>query len=109
LNCFEGIITNSTSGITETIDDVLNDLEASLVSGVTEELGIQQFYSLHLMAVCGGNLSSPTDSDAKFTIKSCTSYSKLFSGMHIRAFVTRAEDTTILSKHLETYLSAFRL
>jgi hypothetical protein len=75
---FKGILGNFSQGIATG----LTKAEGEAAQGLTEALGIQQFYSLHLREVCTGNLSSPSDPQAIFKITGCLSYSDATTGMY---------------------------
>jgi hypothetical protein len=53
----------------------LNDAEAQAVAAVVKAIGIEEYYALHLLNICSGNLSSATDANAKFDVTDCVSYS----------------------------------
>jgi len=72
-----GLINNATS----TVDGSLNDVEAILIKGVLDEVGLQDYYAMHLLDVCSGPLSSTTNpisgtmgTDGKFTATECVTY-----------------------------------
>lgn len=73
---FQGILQN----ITDAIDGDLTDGEAKLVADVVNGLGIQQYYSLHLLDMCSGNLSTSSDAAATANLKECVSYSDHLGG-----------------------------
>jgi hypothetical protein len=76
--------------ITAAIDGDLTDGEAQLVADVVDGLGIQQYYSLHLLDMCSGNLSNSSDADATVSLKECISYSDHSGGKFSNHQRTRA-------------------
>ena len=65
--------------ILTSLDSTLEKAEATLVASIVEELGIRDFYSLHLMGICGGTYSNTSDSDAAPTNMSCSTYASKLS------------------------------
>jgi hypothetical protein len=78
---FNGFIKEILGKFSESIATGLTKAQGEAAQGISESLGIQQFYSLHLREVCAGNLSSPSDPNAVFTITRCLSYSDATSGI----------------------------
>ncbi|RDW59457.1 hypothetical protein BP6252_12544 [Coleophoma cylindrospora] len=76
-NFFNGVVQNLTSAV----DGALTDAENALVAEVAKELGIAQYYTMHMTTLCQGNLSSPTDPNAQFKSTSCESYSNVTAGL----------------------------
>lgn len=72
---FSGLIQNATAGI----DGGLNDAEAQLVGAVLSELGIKEYYSLHLLQICSGDLTTSNPKNVK--IDKCSSYTDRGSGI----------------------------
>lgn len=62
------------SAITGNVD--LNSVIAQMVAAVKESIGIEDYYSFHLRAVCRGKISTASDAD-KYSNVNCTTYSKL--------------------------------
>ena len=86
---FQGVLGNFTTGIASG----LSKAEGTAAKGITNALGIEQFYSLHLRTVCAGSLSSPSDPSATFHIAGCFSYSEAATG---RLFLLFMNVTKIL-------------
>ncbi|KAM0277146.1 hypothetical protein ACHAQH_006041 [Verticillium albo-atrum] len=64
-----GFIDNLSDGVTEFINNLGNDIADHL----SEELGISQWYSIHLMTMCSGDFTpNATDPDAGHNVTSCT-------------------------------------
>ncbi|EEY14873.1 conserved hypothetical protein [Verticillium alfalfae VaMs.102] len=64
-----GFIDDLSDGVTEFINDLGNDI----VDHFSDELGISQWYSIHLMTMCSGDYApNATDPDAKHNVTSCT-------------------------------------
>lgn len=78
-------IANKTSGITDEISSELNDALNSVVSSVAEDIGLQDFYSAHLMDYCMGsytpqavpNATVPA-SDITKNVSSCSNRTAMF-------------------------------
>lgn len=68
---FGSVFQNITAGI----DGSLNAAEASIISGITDKLGVQESYTFYLMQMCSGSMADPTSAG-------CTSYDSLASGKH---------------------------
>jgi hypothetical protein len=68
---FTGLVNN----VTDSIDGSLNDAESQAVAAVIDSLGVAEYYTLHLLNICSGNLSSSTDPNTSFEVKHCSSYS----------------------------------
>lgn len=73
---FSNIIGNITVGL----DTGLSKAEGSVAQGITNALGIEQFYAIHLQKVCAGTLSDASDPHARFIISACFSYAEAASG-----------------------------
>jgi hypothetical protein len=73
---FKTILGNFTDGISTG----LCKAESQAALGITETLGIEQFYALHLREVCAGNLSNLSNPRASFNITGCYSYSEATTG-----------------------------
>lgn len=56
--------------------DGLNEIEKEMVINVTDAIGVADFYSLHVMRICRGSIST----DSKWSISSCSNYSSALSG-----------------------------
>lgn len=64
-----GFIDDLSDGVTEFI----NDLGNNIVDHFSDELGISQWYSIHLMTMCSGDYApNATDPDANHNVTSCT-------------------------------------
>jgi hypothetical protein len=71
------------SAVREIIDKIklgdsnrLNEIENEMVTNVTGAIGLADFYSLHVMRICRGSIST----DSKWSITSCSNYSDALSG-----------------------------
>lgn len=60
--------------------DALQDIQNDIADKLAKELGIKEFYSIHLVDLCQGDFSpKPTDPEATFDVENCTepfNYSK---------------------------------
>ncbi|PQE09999.1 sur7 protein [Rutstroemia sp. NJR-2017a BVV2] len=72
------------SAVREIIDKIkvgdsngLNEIENEMVTNVTDAVGLADFYSLHVMRICRGSIST----DSKWSITSCSNYSDALSGL----------------------------
>ncbi|RDW65200.1 hypothetical protein BP5796_09892 [Coleophoma crateriformis] len=86
-NFFNGVVQNLTSAV----DGALTDAENALVAEVAKELGIAQYYTMHMTTLCQGNLSSPTDPNAQFTSTSCESYSNVTAGTLLQSYIRHSQ------------------
>lgn len=73
---FSSIVSNFTAGL----DSGLSKAEGRVAEGITNALGIEEFYSIHLQDVCAGNFSDTTNPHSKFNVSGCYSYSEAASG-----------------------------
>jgi hypothetical protein len=80
---WDGLIGNLTSSVDESLDSS----EATLTKGVLDELGLQDYYTMHLLKTCSGNLSDTfnpisavAEPDSMFTVKECVPYSDVTGG-----------------------------
>ncbi|PQE29465.1 sur7 protein [Rutstroemia sp. NJR-2017a WRK4] len=55
----------------------LNEIENEMVTNVTDAVGLADFYSLHVMRICRGSIST----DSRWSITSCSNYSDALSGL----------------------------
>jgi len=90
---------NVVGNFTAEIDNKLSKAEDSVAEGITNAMGIHEFYSLHLRDVCMGTLSSPSDPHAKFNITSCFPYSAAASGL-VHSISKIPSSTTILATNI---------
>ncbi|PQE08468.1 sur7 protein [Rutstroemia sp. NJR-2017a BBW] len=72
------------SAVREIIDKIkvgdsngLNEIENEMVTNVTDAVGLADFYSLHVMRICRGSIST----DSRWSITSCSNYSDALSGL----------------------------
>jgi hypothetical protein len=72
------------SNFTAKADYGLSKAEGTVAEGITNALGIQDFYSLHLRDVCSGKFSSSSDLRTGFNITACFPYSVAASGKSSR-------------------------
>lgn len=73
---FSSIVGNFTAGL----DSGLSKAEDRVAEGITNALGIEEFYSIHLREVCAGNFSDATNPRAKVNVSGCYSYYDAASG-----------------------------
>lgn len=78
-----GVATAAASAATEAAGkglDALQDIQNDIADKLAKELGIKEFYSIHLVDLCQGDFSpKPTDPEATFDVENCTepfNYSK---------------------------------
>ena len=74
------LLTAIINNFTTKVDNGLSKAEGSVAAGITNALGRQDFYSVHLRDVCSGTLSSSSEPHAKFNITACFPYSVAASG-----------------------------
>ncbi|POS75664.1 SUR7 protein [Diaporthe helianthi] len=71
-----GVATAAASAATKAAGkglDALQDIQNDIADKLAQELGIKEFYSIHLVDLCQGNFSpKPTDPDATFDVENCT-------------------------------------
>jgi hypothetical protein len=72
------------SNFTAKVDNGLSKAEGTVAEGITNALGIQDFYSLHLRDVCSGTFPSSSDLRTRFNITVCFPYSVAASGKSSR-------------------------
>ncbi|KAL7629081.1 hypothetical protein AAE478_000599 [Parahypoxylon ruwenzoriense] len=69
-------IQNGLNGIQGEITDQLNDIAGDVADRLAQELGISQWYSLHVMTVCEGNFApNATSPGAWYNTTNCTAQS----------------------------------
>jgi len=72
-NWLTGKVSNISDSVEETFDGFLDDVQNGVADRLAEELGIEQWYSLHLMNMCYGSFSpNATSPGAKRNISDCT-------------------------------------
>ncbi|OLN97595.1 SUR7 family protein pun1-like protein 1 [Colletotrichum chlorophyti] len=60
-------------GVRDRVSDAINDIGNDIADRLADELGISEWYSLHLMDVCQGDFApNATDPDASLNVTSCT-------------------------------------
>jgi hypothetical protein len=62
--------------VTGQVDEILQELEADIVSNVTNALGIHDVYNIYLQNICEGDFGS--DNTALFT--ACPTYEETIQG-----------------------------
>lgn len=68
------IFSSVVATISSEIGDELNDIAGDVADKLSEELGISQWYSLHVMTACEGNYApNATNPDAWYNVTNCTS------------------------------------
>ncbi|KAG8162259.1 hypothetical protein KVR01_008024 [Diaporthe batatas] len=71
-----GVATAAASAATEVAGKglgALQDIQNDIADKLAKELGIKEFYSVHLVDLCQGDFSpKPTDPDATFDVENCT-------------------------------------
>jgi hypothetical protein len=68
-----GLFSSVLKNITDTIDGGLNSIGNDIADKLAHELGIQQWYSLHLMDACEGNFAPNASTvGAWFNVTNCT-------------------------------------
>ncbi|KAM0810890.1 putative Actin cortical patch SUR7/pH-response regulator pali [Seiridium cardinale] len=71
---WEGWFTSALATIASEIGDELQDIEGDIADKLSAELGISQWYSLHVMTACEGNFApNATNPDAWYNTTNCTS------------------------------------
>ncbi|RFU28487.1 hypothetical protein B7463_g7869, partial [Scytalidium lignicola] len=74
-----GIIGTFIHNITDTIENDLDGIVNDLADKLSAELGIQQWYSLHLMDVCEGTYTpNATAKGAKYNATKCTNQTAMY-------------------------------
>lgn len=73
---FDGIVSNLTSDL----DTGLTNLENGLAASITKELGLQQYYSLYVDAICMGSYANATDPNSAYNTTRCMTYANATSG-----------------------------
>ncbi|KDN66544.1 putative SUR7 protein [Colletotrichum sublineola] len=69
----DGFLDRFVDGISDRVSDILNDLGNDVADRLADELGISEWYSLHLMDVCQGDFApNVTVSNAWFNVTNCT-------------------------------------
>ncbi|KAK6611042.1 hypothetical protein H4I96_02640 [Botrytis cinerea] len=58
-------------------NDGLNEAEKALVSNITDTVGVADFYSLHVMKICRGTITS----EDKWVVDGCSNYSQALKGL----------------------------
>ncbi|KAE9376271.1 hypothetical protein N431DRAFT_529122 [Stipitochalara longipes BDJ] len=93
------LLSNIISNFTTKVDNGLSKAEGTVAEGITNALGIQEFYSLHLRDVCSGTLSNSSDPHAKFNITACFPYSVAASGL-VGLISKIPSSTTVLTTNI---------
>jgi hypothetical protein len=75
----------------------LNDAEAQAIAAVVQALGIEEYYALHLLNICSGNLSSATEANASFDVTECVSYSSPGGGKVSSSIPSRSQTNNRMS------------
>lgn len=57
-------------------NDGLNEAEKVLVSNITDTVGVADFYSLHVMKICRGTITT----EDKWVVDGCSNYSQALKG-----------------------------
>ncbi|KAH8195782.1 hypothetical protein TruAng_010056 [Truncatella angustata] len=71
---WEGFFTSVVATIASEISDELSDIEDDIADKLSAELGISQWYSLHIMTACEGNFApNATNPGAWYNTTNCTS------------------------------------
>ncbi|KAJ5051974.1 uncharacterized protein L3040_001735 [Drepanopeziza brunnea f. sp. 'multigermtubi'] len=72
-------ITGVTDNVTDRVEDEFNELVADVANNLAAELGINQWYSLHMLNWCQGNYKpNATAEGASKNITSCTNRTALY-------------------------------
>ncbi|KAK6607231.1 hypothetical protein H4I95_04880 [Botrytis cinerea] len=58
-------------------NDGLNEAEKALVSNITDTVGVADFYSLHVMKICRGTITT----ENKWVVNGCSNYSQALKGL----------------------------
>ncbi|ATZ48102.1 hypothetical protein BCIN_03g03500 [Botrytis cinerea B05.10] len=58
-------------------NDGLNEAEKALVSNITDTVGVADFYSLHVIKICRGTITS----EDKWVVDGCSNYSQALKGL----------------------------
>ncbi|KAM0131594.1 hypothetical protein ACHAO1_007307 [Botrytis cinerea] len=58
-------------------NDGLNEAEKALVSNITDTVGVADFYSLHVMKICRGTITT----EDKWVVNGCSNYSQALKGL----------------------------
>jgi len=76
LGILDGLLGGLLSGLTQSIGDGIEDVEAEIVSIVTDLLGVDDSYKVFLRNICQGNYSNPAEPNASAHVinESCPSF-----------------------------------
>ncbi|PMD29659.1 hypothetical protein L207DRAFT_574053 [Hyaloscypha variabilis F] len=87
------------SNFTAKVDNGLSKAEVTVAEGITNALGIQDFYSLHLRDICSGTFSSSSDLRTRFNITACFPYSVAAPGL-VGLISKIPSSTTVLTTNI---------
>jgi len=74
-----GTVKNLTNEASDKIEEELNDIVGDIADKLAEELGIHQWYSLHLMNLCEGTYApNATAKHAKKNVTKCTKQTAMY-------------------------------
>ncbi|KEF63482.1 uncharacterized protein A1O9_01460 [Exophiala aquamarina CBS 119918] len=74
LGILDDLLGGALSEITESIGDGIGDVEAEIVSRVTDFFGVSDFYKVFLRNICQGNYSDPAEPNTSVVNESCPSF-----------------------------------
>lgn len=72
-------LTGIVENVTSTIENEINDIQNDLVDKLAAEIGIKQWYSLHMMDMCEGTYSpNATAVGASYNVSKCTNKTAMY-------------------------------
>lgn len=74
LSILDDLLGGALSDITDSIGDGIEDVEAEIVSRVTDSLGVSDSYKVYLRNICKGNYSDPAEPNTRVVNESCPSF-----------------------------------
>lgn len=74
LGILDDLLGGALSDITESIGDGIEDVEAEIVSRVTDFLGVSDSYKVFLRNICQGNYSDTAEPNTRVVNESCPSF-----------------------------------
>jgi hypothetical protein len=86
ISCLTGTVEN----VTSTVENDLTSIEDDLVDKLAKELGIEQWYSMHMMDLCEGTFSpNASTPGAGYNVTSCTNKTTMCTSSTVRCRVSK--------------------